>query len=620
VISATPPPNHILQWGTNIELTFSCPVDPASVAGGTYKFHGEQTGRFGGVPTLINTDKLSFAATPLVKADEKLDFFVDGLRSVSGMEIQRYRQGFRADVSPMSGEPLTWLWQQPSFGEWLGWTYVATDVDGDLDVDIVTYRLSNQPTDGNVYTNDGAGHFQFLGTPGFRAVDKLVPAVLGDNDLADLVVQSQGVVSIWTNDGAGTFAQSSGFAITASGFDVGDVNGDGYLDIVVFTTQMGATPQFYAGAPGGGFVAEPLLLANWNTGYSTMRTVNIALDDLDGDGFLDLLILANETTNLGQTRLLEVHVNRGGNYFEEQSSIPTTLSAIRETADLDGDGDVDVIVDDTIFLNLGDGRLLPTGALTGFRSMGSTRMAPQMGRQTHAARSSGAQVRNFFEYTTLKPFESSSLYQFLVVGYSTGIVTADFDGDGLVDVGAAQVALQNYPRVISTSPVAYSNIASSSHLVELTFSHDMDTSVVPSSGDFLLEGEFSGLHNLTSSWSSPRKLLASMSRPFFAGEKVHGMIASVNSADGRATNPFQWSYRIAAISGDICTCRTTDHPRTRLKARTPSPWFCRRGGGQSWQDVRPRNTRHSRSGTPLNWPTRLGPRWRLSDWAFPRAR
>ncbi|WP_256081543.1 FG-GAP-like repeat-containing protein [Massilia sp. YIM B04103] len=102
------------------------------------------------------------------------------------------------------------------------------DVDGDGDMDVVVPRYQ---TDTRVLLNDGQGNLadsgQALG--GQQAISTALADIDNDGDL-DLYLCSRLESRIWTNDGAGHFAQGQLFSGLDRG-DFADLDGDGDLDL-----------------------------------------------------------------------------------------------------------------------------------------------------------------------------------------------------------------------------------------------------------------------------------------------------------------------------------------------------------------------------------------------------
>ena len=126
----------------------------------------------------------------------------------------------------------------------------------------------------------------------------------GIPDLAVLGANSAGtqVISIFLGKSNGTFASRVDYAVQASGFTVGDFNGDGKLDIVTVSNVYLPVANILIGNGDGTFQAPVAL--NQSIANGTYSTVASA--DFNGDGKRDLLFLSPNSgtgaTDVGSSR------------------------------------------------------------------------------------------------------------------------------------------------------------------------------------------------------------------------------------------------------------------------------------------------------------------------------
>ncbi|MBN1851537.1 MAG: VCBS repeat-containing protein [Pirellulales bacterium] len=250
------------------------------------------------------------------------------------------------DDTPITGDLLVDTGQDLASGFTRDIAVGDLDNDGDLDAFVAQGSRNNQ-----VWLNDGTGVFSDSGqrlstepysqygdgTNGQVALGDLD----GDGDL-DAVVSIRYRMRIWVNDGTGTFSESSvSFVVNGNEMDqggqvvlLGDVNGDNHLDIVSLDNSRQSRVWFNNG---GGRFNEYRDINHGNPTSAEMA-------DIDGDGDLD--IVSNSV----------VLVNDGTGTFSVLSQYP--LDNVIALGDLDGDGDVDVLhsnLSELTYVHLNDG-------------------------------------------------------------------------------------------------------------------------------------------------------------------------------------------------------------------------------------------------------------------------
>ena len=190
---------------------------------------------------------------------------------------------------------------------------------------------------------------------------------LGDLDGAagiDLAAIGWGddLVSVFLNDGQGALGGATIYPVRHSGYDdleIGDVTADGLDDIVVMSGQTYATPNVsvVAQLAGGGFGAA----AEYRVG-DQINSKGIGVGDVTGDGRLD--VVAAYGGNRPASRLaVFAQTPRASRVASELSGLRHPDAV--EIADLDKDGRGDVVTLHSAWLRAGvslgraDGTLAP---------------------------------------------------------------------------------------------------------------------------------------------------------------------------------------------------------------------------------------------------------------------
>ena len=253
------------------------------------------------------------------------------------------------------------------------------DVDGDGDLDLVVANFGQQ---NRLYLNNGSGVFTDA-TAARMPIDSDGTTCLafgdvdGDGDLDLVFGNSLPAWDVWSspggvqnrlylNDGTGTFLDATATHLPSvvdntAAVELGDVDGDGDLDLVVGNLGLGVMDPFFPWFVGG----EPnrLYLYDGAGAFTDVTATNmpllgdrtraLALGNVDGDGDLDLIVAeswlgygagANYYVEYEQNRLL---LNDGTGRFVDATAtrMPADLDDTTSLAlgDVDGDGDLDVV-------------------------------------------------------------------------------------------------------------------------------------------------------------------------------------------------------------------------------------------------------------------------------------
>jgi hypothetical protein len=217
----------------------------------------------------------------------------------------------------------------------------AADLDGDGDVDVLSGSSTISANKIAWYENDGNENFALRTIATNTDIESIFAAdVDGDGDM-DVLSASRGddLIAWYENDGNEnfTFRAISTSADYASSVFAADVDGDGDTDVLSSSSRDDKIAWY----ENDGAITPTFSPHSIATNIEVANSVFAA--DVDGDGDTDVLS-ASFISSSGSTGLIAWYQNDGNQTFSFHTI--ATVAGLAESvfaADLDGDGDTDVL-------------------------------------------------------------------------------------------------------------------------------------------------------------------------------------------------------------------------------------------------------------------------------------
>jgi hypothetical protein len=329
----------------------------------------------------------------------------------------------------------------------LGQSIIAYDLNGDGNMDIAVVDI-NRGGEGDIALASVMAVLYGKGDGTFKpAVDyeMIFPFGIAEGDLngdgiPDLIVagdeQTDPLIFVFLGTSTGRFQSAADFrtGVTApKAFAFGDFNGDGNLDLAVTGSQSSNVSILLANGkggftPGGTFATGP-------------SPIGVVSGDFNGDGKMDLAVVNNGLDNVS------ILLGKGDGTFGPAVNFGAGQSPVYVVAgDFNGDGKLDLAVTNaagnnvSILLGKGNGKFGPptnfaTGVEPEFIAVGDLNGDGKLDLAVANAGEGTGTVSVLFGNGdgTFQPAVSLATDAL----ESTGIATADFNGDAIPDIVVA---------------------------------------------------------------------------------------------------------------------------------------------------------------------------------------
>lgn len=323
---------------------------------------------------------------------------------------------------------------------------VTADFNGDGKLDLASANFSSN--DISIYINDGTGGFgAATNIPVGTGPVGLAVGDLNNDKKLDLVVANSvgNTIGFLAGNGLGGFAAP----VTTTGLSqpqgviIRDINNDGNQDLVVSNAVTNNVAVFLGNGMGG-LAMQAAVSVGSTPEY-------LALDDVNKDGYLDL-VTPNGGSNSVSYRLGAANAN----FVSGMDIAVGTTPFYAAVADVNSDGNPDILVlnanSSTVSVLLGSG--------------GSGTFSPAAGSPFAIGGGGGALIMSVVDMngdgkvdfvtsntnsSNLSILLGNGMGSFLAAPGSpfataagpNGVVTGDFNGDGLVDLASANVNANN---------------------------------------------------------------------------------------------------------------------------------------------------------------------------------
>ena len=218
------------------------------------------------------------------------------------------------------------------------------DFNGDGKADLAVGNLGNNDNGSlSILLGDGAG--SFIVSPGAPSiaggVNSVAVADFNSDGKRDLIAGTFSGFYLLLGTGLGGFAAPVKFFLGGSGVTSADVNGDGKSDLVI-----GANGLVIMLGVGNGTFSPPAVFAHEGGG----SIASVVVGDVDGDGKLDVATTASSPGGVSFFK-----GDGAGAFAATRNYISTNEMFAIALGDFDSDGDIDIVTGNSVVKNIGGG-------------------------------------------------------------------------------------------------------------------------------------------------------------------------------------------------------------------------------------------------------------------------
>lgn len=223
------------------------------------------------------------------------------------------------------------------------------DADGDLDQDLLVLGRNDMGTaDAKLYLNDGVGSYSISTVANLQGLRNSALAIgdLDGDSIPDIIAAgrnglNQRVAQQYLNDGTGSFSLVAGTTfpgVEAGSLSLGDVDGDNDLDLFISGRHAFQvdTAKLFLNDGSGNFSIDA------SQDFLNVQNSQSVFVDVDGDLDLDLVYSGEADT----ATISVIYLNDGQGVFtlDPTNQLLGLQVGSIEAADLEGDGDIDLIM------------------------------------------------------------------------------------------------------------------------------------------------------------------------------------------------------------------------------------------------------------------------------------